>query len=169
MWISLFKTGGYIAKIRWNWDRFSGHDVDYKCMDLNMLQWAINITNIIFDVVVLALPIPLVWRSMYFLKLVRRNTLKISSAIDTTPKNRHHHHVQPRRRRPSRQLSQNALQHSLRPFNKHNLGLHGPNGLGRHRKLRQHRRALSSHSTTILTQSIPTIIRTHVRFRITCR
>jgi signal transduction histidine kinase len=41
--------------------------VDFKCMDLNKLQWSINITNIIFDLVVLALPIPLVWRSMCFL------------------------------------------------------------------------------------------------------
>src|SRR6478735_1860698 len=50
--------------IRWNWDRFGGEDVDFWCMDLNKLQWSINITNIIFDVVVLVLPIPLIWKSM---------------------------------------------------------------------------------------------------------
>lgn len=32
-------------------------------MDLNRLTWSNNITNIIFDIVVLVLPIPLVWRS----------------------------------------------------------------------------------------------------------
>lgn len=52
------------APIRWNWDRFGGEDVDVWCMDLNKLQWSINITNIIFDVVVLVLPIPLIWKSM---------------------------------------------------------------------------------------------------------
>ncbi|RYC93726.1 hypothetical protein BFJ63_vAg3364 [Fusarium oxysporum f. sp. narcissi] len=50
--------------IRWNWDRFGGEDIDSWCMDLNKLQWSINITNIIFDVVVLVLPIPLIWKSM---------------------------------------------------------------------------------------------------------
>ncbi|KAF5591824.1 integral membrane protein [Fusarium pseudocircinatum] len=50
--------------IRWNWDRFGGEDVDFWCMDLNKLQWSINITNIIFDIVVLVLPIPLIWKSM---------------------------------------------------------------------------------------------------------
>ncbi|KAL5593112.1 hypothetical protein FOBRF1_012214 [Fusarium oxysporum] len=49
--------------IRWNWDRFGGEDVDFWCMDLNKLQWSINITNIIFDVVVLVLPIPLIWKT----------------------------------------------------------------------------------------------------------
>lgn len=49
--------------IRWNWDRFGGEDVDFWCMDLNKLTWSNNITNIIFDIVVLVLPIPLVWRS----------------------------------------------------------------------------------------------------------
>lgn len=76
-------------------------------MDLNKLQWSINITNIIFDVVVLALPIPLVWRSMYFCVGVDQGTgvLTISSEIDIPSKNRHHLHVQLGRRRPSRQLS----------------------------------------------------------------
>ncbi|OBS22798.1 hypothetical protein FPOA_09124 [Fusarium poae] len=58
MFLNIFQC----APIHWNWNRFSGNDVDFKCMDLNKLQWSINITNIIFDVVVLALPIPLVWR-----------------------------------------------------------------------------------------------------------
>ncbi|KAF5694875.1 integral membrane protein [Fusarium denticulatum] len=49
--------------IRWNWDRFGGEDVDFWCMDLNKLQWSINITNIIFDIVVLVLPIPLIWKT----------------------------------------------------------------------------------------------------------
>ncbi|EWG55579.1 hypothetical protein FVEG_13561 [Fusarium verticillioides 7600] len=49
--------------IRWNWDRFSGEDADFWCMDLNKLQWSINITNIVFDVVVLVLPIPLIWKT----------------------------------------------------------------------------------------------------------
>ncbi|KAF4994651.1 hypothetical protein FGRMN_5648 [Fusarium graminum] len=59
--------------IRWNWDRFGGHDVDFWCLDLNKLTWSINITNIIFDVVVLVLPIPLVWRT--------RSTLRRKIAI----------------------------------------------------------------------------------------
>ncbi|KAF5556926.1 integral membrane protein [Fusarium mexicanum] len=49
--------------IRWNWDRFGGEDVDFWCMDLNKLQWSINITNIVFDIVVLVLPIPLIWKT----------------------------------------------------------------------------------------------------------
>ncbi|QPC80364.1 hypothetical protein HYE68_011116 [Fusarium pseudograminearum] len=58
MFLNIFQC----TPIHWNWNRFSGNDVDFQCMDLNKLQWSINITNIIFDVVVLALPIPLVWR-----------------------------------------------------------------------------------------------------------
>ncbi|KAL6915039.1 hypothetical protein FSHL1_012711 [Fusarium sambucinum] len=58
MFLNIFQC----TPIHWNWNRFSGNDVDFECMDLNKLQWSINITNIIFDVVVLALPIPLVWR-----------------------------------------------------------------------------------------------------------
>ncbi|EKJ76916.1 hypothetical protein FPSE_02914 [Fusarium pseudograminearum CS3096] len=58
MFLNIFQC----TPIHWNWNRFSGSDVDFQCMDLNKLQWSINITNIIFDVVVLALPIPLVWR-----------------------------------------------------------------------------------------------------------
>ncbi|KAH7311479.1 hypothetical protein B0I35DRAFT_481439 [Stachybotrys elegans] len=46
--------------IRWNWDRFRGHEVDFECLNVNTIQWAMNITSIVFDVVVLALPIPLV-------------------------------------------------------------------------------------------------------------
>ncbi|KAF5633544.1 integral membrane protein [Fusarium sp. NRRL 25303] len=69
--------------IRWNWDRFGGEDVDFWCMDLNKLQWSINITNIIFDLVVLVLPIPLIWKSMpghilegYELTLIAKSTFR---------------------------------------------------------------------------------------------
>ncbi|RKL32545.1 hypothetical protein BFJ72_g10488 [Fusarium proliferatum] len=69
--------------MRWNWDRFGGEDVDFWCMDLNKLQWSINITNIIFDLVVLVLPIPLIWKSMsghilegYELTLIAKSTFR---------------------------------------------------------------------------------------------
>lgn len=68
--------------IRWNWDRFGGEDVDFWCMDLNKLQWSINITNIVFDVVVLVLPIPLIWKSMSSHNLRRQKlTLKAKSTF----------------------------------------------------------------------------------------
>ena len=57
--------------IRWNWDRFGGDDVDFWCMDLNKLTWTLNITNIIWDIVVLVLPIPLIWKSK-FLTYIRQ-------------------------------------------------------------------------------------------------
>ncbi|KAM0427752.1 hypothetical protein ACHAQK_011902 [Fusarium lateritium] len=69
MFLNIFQC----TPIRWNWDRFGGEDVDFWCMDLNKLTWAINITNMIFDVVVLVLPIPLVWRT--------RSTLRRKIAI----------------------------------------------------------------------------------------
>jgi hypothetical protein len=62
IFLSIFQC----SPIRWNWDRFKGEDVDAQCLNLNVLNWAINITNIIFDIVVLVLPIPLVAKSTLF-------------------------------------------------------------------------------------------------------
>lgn len=164
MFLNIFQC----TPINWNWNRFSGNDMDFQCMDLNKLQWSINITNIIFDVVVLALPIPLVWRSTYFV-LLGRNLLTHSSEVDIPPKTRHHLHVQLGRRCFSRQLPQNAIQHSLRSLHQHNMGLHGPHGLGRHRKLREHRSAVPSHCTIIPAQSVPTVFRPYVCLWVTRR